>query len=376
MEDKDDEQTLFEKRKDEKSAKSSRLLGLGLMAGAGMFLTVGNCVVQYTHKKWPNRVTTFEVLLIRSLIQLFFTIIFMIYGKIHPYGSSPKNLVVLSLMGVAEVIAIVFVYFALERMPVGDATVIQFTAPVFTLAFSFVCLRKGCSVFDTICGCISFAGVVVMTRPTLIFGMHKNVGKSLPPHHHPHKAHSITSKPGDPAYLGGVGFALMAAILLSLFFILNKIAGRKLDVTLTILYPSILGVVISPMFKAGLHEAWFDKWNGEIWAYIVVVGFVSFVGLMFMAEALQLEDAGPAVLIRNLDVVYAFCLQFILMKLKPDLMTLFGAAIVIFATSLIALNRTCFSKLQICQKGQSEEYEYRPLISLEEDKATLKKESL
>ena len=236
-------------------------------------------------------------------------------------------------------------YFALERIPVGDATVIQFTAPVFTVAFSFLCLRKGCGILDTICGVISFGGVIVLARPTILFS------------HKEHNAHSVSHimhakknvvKPGDAKYLEGIGYAIIAAVCLSLFFILNKMTGKKLDVTLTIFYPSAFGVLFSPIFIAVQHKSWFD-WNMEIWGLITVVGFVSFVGLMFMAESLQLEDAGPAILIRNLDVVYAFLLQYGLLKVKPDLMSLIGGGIVLAATSLIAINRTVFARMEACQ---------------------------
>ena len=244
-----------------------------------------------------------------------------------------------------QVAAIVCVYFALERIPVGDATVIQFTSPVFTVAFSFLCLRKGCGILDTICGVISFGGVIVLARPSILFS------------HKTHEAHAVTHnmhankhvKPGDAKYLEGVGYAIIAAVCLSLFFILNKMTGKKLDVTLTIFYPSVMGVLISPIFIAATHHTWFS-WNWEIWGLIVVVGFVSFVGLMFMAESLQLEDAGPAILVRNLDVVYAFLLQYAILKIKPDMMSLVGAGIVLAATSLIAVNRTVFARMESCQR--------------------------
>ena len=80
-----------------------RILGLGLMAGAGCFLTIGNVIVQYAHKRWANSMSTFEILFIRSLIQLLFITAFMVYGKVGVYGKSLRNLIVLSVMGIAEV---------------------------------------------------------------------------------------------------------------------------------------------------------------------------------------------------------------------------------------------------------------------------------
>ena len=80
-----------------------RILGLGLMAGAGCFLTIGNVIVQYAHKKWGGNVSTFEILFIRSLIQLVFIVAFIAYGKVSLYGKTLRNLIVLNVMGIAEV---------------------------------------------------------------------------------------------------------------------------------------------------------------------------------------------------------------------------------------------------------------------------------
>lgn len=243
----------------------------------------------------------------------------------------------------------------MERIPVGDATVIQFTAPVFTVAFSFLCLRKGCGVLDTVCGIISFGGVIVLARPTIIFSHQQHSNHAIS-HiaHHGHK--KVSAKPGDAKYLEGIGYALLAAVCLSLFFILNKMTGKKLDVTLTIFYPSFFGVLLSPIFIGVQQTSWF-AWSAESWGLICIVGFVSFVGLMFMAESLQLEDAGPAILVRNLDVVYAFLLQYALLNIKPDLMSFVGAGIVLAATSLIALNRTVFATLEMCKYSKKDAVE-------------------
>ena len=237
---------------------------------------------------------------------------------------------------------------------------------MFTVAFSFLCLRKGCGVIDTVCGVISFGGVIVLARPTILFS-HKAHHKHAVSHV-PHAVNKVTAKPGDTKYLEGIGYALLGAIFLSLFFILNKMTGKKLDVTLTIFYPSIVGVIISPIFIGIKHSTWF-AWTPEAWGLVCLVGFVSFVGLMFMAVSLQLEDAGPAILVRNLDVVYAFLLQYALLKMKPDLMSFVGAGIVLAATSLIALNRTIFAKTELCRctKKIEEDEDRFPLLFSEDD---------
>lgn len=346
------------------SAKNQRTLGLMLMAAAGVFLTLGNSLVQYVYQKSHVNLSSFQVLFVRSVIQAIFTLAFMIYGKVHPYGERKKNVIALVAMGIAEVIAIVFVYLALEKMPVGDATVIQFTAPVFTVLFSFVFLRKGCGCFDAVCGLFSFVGVIFIAKPDLIIDTYHHVI-------HVHQ-HNVMQKHGNTTlskeeiqhnhdYLIGGIYALLAAMCLSLFFILNKLNGMKLDVTLTIMYPSVFGIIVAPIAMLINKEKFIiTQMEGEYWGLLIVVGFVSFIGLMFMAEALQLEDAGPAVLIRNCDVIYAYLLQYLLMHHPPTISAIIGTVIVLGFSSLMALNRVfnlqrkcCGDRFRCCESAEN-----------------------
>ena len=324
------------------NGKNQRTIGLGLMAAAGLFLTLGNVLVQFVYLEY-KALSSYEILFTRSLIQLLFCIVFMVSRKVHLFGDKKLNLLKLFFMGVVEVAAIVFFYLSLQIIPVADATVVQFTSPVFTVFFSFLLLRKGCGVIEVLCGCISFFGVVVIAKPDLVLTHFKHISTNQM------NNHNVTlSINQESHYLPGSIFALLAAMCLSLFFILNKLNGSKFDVTLTVFYPSLLGVIISPIAMLIKHDHFlFLQIHAEHWYIIVVVGFVSFIGLMLMGEALQLEDAGPAVLIRNCDVIYAYLLQYLLMNQLPSPSALLGTIIVLGASSVMIVHRV-FNLQQYC----------------------------
>lgn len=344
-------------------SKNQKVLAIVLMATAGLFLTLGNSLVQFVYMKNPGiHISSFQVLFVRSMIQLFFTVIFMIHSKVHPFGGEKKNVWSLCLMGIVEAAAIVLVYLSLEKIPVGDSTVIQFTAPVFTMIFSFCITKVCCSFIDGIFGSVSFIGVVFIAKPSLIEGNSRSIYFHQ---HHRIVSHGFnaTAMPHESAknlstdYIVGGIFALAAAICLSWFYILNKMNGKKTDVTLTILYPSIFGMLIAPfaMLFKGEHVV-LGELNSLSWGLLFIVGFVAFIGLMFMAEALQLENPGPAVLIRNMDVIYAFVFQFLFVHQPPGLSALIGTIIVITCSSVIAMNRV-FGCERKCKNKNIEEKE-------------------
>ena len=322
--------------------KNQRSTGFCLMAGAGLFLTIGNVLVQFIYQEYKT-LSLFEMLLFRSAFQLLFSIVFMIPRKVHLYGEKKMNLFKLIFMGLSEVLGVIFFYVSLQMIPVADATVVQFTSPVFTVFFSFLLLHKGCGVIEVLCGFVSFFGVLVIAKPDLIFSHFTHIISNQ-------MNNQIVSstKYQDSQYLLGCIYALLAAICLSLYFILNKLSGLKLDLTLAVFYPSLLGVVIAPIGIVIKHDqVLYHQINAEHWYIIVVVGLVDYVGLMLMSESLQLEDAGPVVLIRNCNVIYAFLLQYLLMNQLPSLTALLGTIVVICATSVLIIHRV-FNLQQYC----------------------------
>ncbi len=176
------------------------------MAAAGFYITMANCLVKFVYKSSHTTISPYVFLFYRSIVIFALNLVFMIAGRVHPLENL-KNISVLSLMGIAGTGQILFVFLSLERIPVGDATVIQFTAPVFTMSLSFVLLGVSCSLFDTVCGCISFIGVVIITKPGIFFGDMKK--KEYPSNLNPDED---SEKSDENDYLIGIGFALLASV--------------------------------------------------------------------------------------------------------------------------------------------------------------------
>lgn len=318
------------------------IIALLMMTSAGFLLTLGNSLIQFVALHSIEKVSTGQVLLIRSLIQLLFAIIFMVCWKVHPYGGKKKNLVILILMGIVETAAIIFVYISLKYIPIGDSTVIQFTAPMFTIFFSYVILKYKVTWMEVTFGLLSFLGVVIIAKPQILEGQQASIsmtqvslgflsGTNMT------LIEDRSEKMND--VLGTV-FALIGAMCLALFYVLTKVVGGKFDITLTILYPSVVSILIAPLFMAIFQIQWLfleiTLWN---WILLIYNGIICFVGLMLLAQSLNLDNPGAVTLIRNLDPIYAFIFQYLLLHQPPSLSTWVGAAIIFGCSSVIVLSR-------------------------------------
>ena len=317
-----------------------RVYGLTLMSLAGFYVVLANTLVQLIHEHSLVDISSLTILFSRSAVTVAMALVLMLVARIHPFPSHRETLA-LSALGLTGVGAILFMYQALSLIPVGDVTVIHFTAPVFTSAMGRALLQQPCSFMDAFLGFISFCGVFIMTRPTVIFGTQdiesETICESLTGCENEH--HSMDSSRGDNSYMYGVAYTLVAAFLVSVFFILNKLMSRKTDVVLTLFYTGIYGLILPSIIVAVTQKQYQvgDQW--EIWILLLLIGVLSVVHLLFVAESLQFEDAGPAALIRNADSVYAFGLQFLVLGVAPHLMTIVGALIVVVSSTTMGVSR-------------------------------------
>ena len=61
------------------------------------------------------------------------------------------------------------VFEAIGRLPIGDFSAIAFSSPVFTMILSSFVLHEKCGLYRVTVGALLIAGVVVLTRPSMIF---------------------------------------------------------------------------------------------------------------------------------------------------------------------------------------------------------------
>lgn len=318
-----------------------RLFGLILMSLGGFYMTLPNTLIQLIHIHSTVHISALTILFVRSSVTAIMASIFMSVGKINPFPST-KISAGLIILGTTCVGGILFVYLALDKIPVGDVTIILFTSPIFTATLGAIFLHQSCSIMDVLCAVCSFTGLIVMTRPTVIFGKQDEDAREL--------CECITGESDvfdttdTNQYMQGVSYALVASMLVAVYYVLTQLCGRHADVMLTIFYAGIMGVIMSAGITCLVRKQLTFGHSWEIWLLLFLVGLLSFAHLLLVAEALQFEDAGPCVLVRNADSVYAFILQYTILRVKPGMLTLLGAGIVVLSTTGLGIYRYLSAK--------------------------------
>ena len=272
------------------------------MAASALFFSVMALCVKLASR---GGVPTLEIVFARSLVMTAVT-----YGMLRRAGVSPlgANRWLLLSRGVIGVAALSLFYFAIGRLPLGDATAIFYVAPVWTALSAVFILRERTARLVVAGMAVSLVGVALTAKPTFLFG-------------------------DGLASLDGLAvLAALAASVLSgvVYTIVRKL--RETDGPLVIIfYLSWVGVV-APLPAAG---SWVLP-SGWTWAWLLGAGLATQLGQIALTKGLHLEKAGRATTVGYLQVAFAFAWGVLVFGTVPDGLSLVGAALICASVLLVA----------------------------------------
>ncbi|XP_077595435.1 solute carrier family 35 member G1 isoform X1 [Stigmatopora nigra] len=298
-------------------AKAKKCPGLGLFYAflATVFFSIISLLV-----KTIKGVHAIEISGIRCFFQMIFIVPLLTYHKTGFLGPRDKRLY-LTLRGFLGSNAMILLFYAVQQMPLADATVIIFSNPVFTSLLAWAFLKEKCTIWDCVFTVFTLTGVILIARPPFIFG--ENI-KGIEGDYTNHVKGSIA------AFAGAIGAACTMVVL-------RKI-GKSVHYLLSVWYYAVIGfaecvIMISVLGQWELPLCGRDRWM------LMLIAVLGIAGQSFLTKALQLEKAGPVALMRTVDVVLAFFFQFVFLGQTSSYWSLGGALCIVMSTSGVALRK-------------------------------------
>ena len=279
--------------------------GLFQMAAAALFFSIMSLLVKGVGQRLP----TMEVVLFRSLITLAITGAVLRARGLSPWGRNRRILLLRGLLGFA---ALSCFYYGVIHLPLADATVIQYTNPVFTALLAALFLSERLRKMEVGLILASLAGVVVMARPAFLFW----------------GAPSL-----DPL---AVSVAVAGAVFSAAAYVTVRHLGRSEDPWVVVFSFSLVSTLASiPMaVPVYIHP------RGWEWLLLLGVGVFTQLGQVFLTYGLRRERAGRAMAVGYLQIVFAAVWGFLFFLEIPDRWTVTGAGIIVACTYLISRIRT------------------------------------
>ena len=286
------------------SGKFSR--GLQYMVLSALFFSVMSVAVKMAGRQMASQ----QIVLARAAIALVLCIISIKRLGISFWGSR-ENRHLLIMRGVFGFIALSFFFYAVTVLPLADATVIQYTNPVFVALFAAIFLKERISPIQIVglVGCL--VGVACIAQPSFLFGGDE-VARL------------------DPL---AVGLALTGAILAGgSYTVVRALSGREHAMVVVFYFPLIATPLAIPTAWPVLSMP--DAWG---WACLITVGVSTQIAQVFMTKGLHLEKAGPATSVTYLQIVFAFLWGMLLFGETPTLLSGVGTLLVVGSSIVAAM---------------------------------------
>lgn len=284
--------------------------GLRYMMVGAFWFSLMSLLVKVAGQRLPSQ----QIVLVRAVITLGLSYALVRRARVPLWGRNRRLLVVRGLLGFG---ALSFFYYSLVHLPLAEATLIQYTNPVWTALLAAWLLQERMGRWEIACVAVSLAGVVLVARPGFLFG-----GSSeLSP--------------------GAVAIALAGALCSAGAYVtIRKLLGEH---PLVIVFYFPLVTVPATLPLVGTRALWPTPTE---WLVLLGVGITTQIAQVYMTRGLQAERAGRATAVGYIQILFAGAWGAIFFGEYPDAWSIAGALLV-FASTLALAGRPATVPLSV-----------------------------
>jgi drug/metabolite transporter (DMT)-like permease len=233
-----------------------------------------------------------------------------------PLKQTGGRLLLLFFSGFMGFTALLAFFYNIAHIPLGDAMTFSKTSPIFTALFAWLLLKEKLSAKGWIGIFVGFVGIILITKPTGlsfsksdILGIFSGIGAAL----------AYTSVRELRSYYDAraivLSFMLVGTIgPLILLLISEYITVDALDF--------MLGTFVMP--------------QGEVWIYIIGMGFFATFAQLFMTKAYGASQAGIVGAVSYTNILFSILIGMMLGDAFPDFLTSMGIMLIVTAGLMAA----------------------------------------
>jgi drug/metabolite transporter (DMT)-like permease len=259
-------------------------------------------------KLLDGRIPAAQIVLVRTLFAIVATYWAIRRMGVSPVGNRQGLLVVRGLLGFG---ALMCLYTALPRLPLAEATLIQYMNPILVTVLAIPLLGERATRASLGALAVAFGGLLLVAKPAFLFG----AAQAL-----------------DPV---GVGLGLAAALLSSLAYIsVRKLVETEERMVIILYFP----LVSAPAALLLTLPVYTPPTLGE-WGLLGLIAVFTQLGQIFLTRGLSNEQAGRATTVGYAQVLFAAGWGALLFGDLPDAWSLAGALLILVAVVVIARSK-------------------------------------
>jgi drug/metabolite transporter (DMT)-like permease len=281
--------------------------GIRFMAIGAFWFSVMSVLVKLVGRTVPSM----DIVLYRGLVTLGLSYLVLRRRGVRGRAIFGVQRRLLVMRGVWGSLALACFIFSLTHLPLGEATLIQYTNPVFAIILASLWYHEHIGKRELLALGASVVGVVLITRPAQLFG---GGSSGIPP--------------------AWAGIALMGAACSGAAYA----TIRRLEAEHPMVVVFYLPLVQIPMALPFVALHW--RMPGAVeWALLIGAGCATQLAQMYMTRGLQIERTARATTTGYLQIVFAATWAVLLFGERFSAWTVVGAITIVAGASMLVLVR-------------------------------------
>ena len=264
-------------------------------------------------KELTDSMSSVEVVFFRNIFGVLFILISIYKSPLKQIGG---KFWLLTFRGVAGFVALLFFFYNISQIPLGEAMTFSKTSTIFTAILAYIFLKEKLGIKGWIGVFIGFIGIIFITEFD---------GSSL-------------EKSDYLGILSGVGAALAYTSVRELRTYYDSRAIVLSFMTIGTIGPLLLMIIGSvytnPSLDFMLGTFSMPKIND--WLYIILLGIFSTYAQIYMTKAYSFAKAGIIGTISYSNIVFSIILGLILGDAFPSISIVFGILLIVLSGFLVS----------------------------------------
>ena len=279
--------------------------GTRYMLGAALGFALMGALVKLVGRRIPSQ----EIVLARAVVSVFLSYSFVRRAGVPVLGTQRGLLL---LRGTFGTCGLMMLFYAFTRLPYAEATVLQYTHPVFTTIFAAMVLGEAIGAGLMMSIGTSLVGVMLVTKPQALLGLMGSVGGEL----------------DGLAAAAALGAAVCSA---SAYVTVRHLSRTENPHVIVLYFPLVAVPATLPFVLA--NPVWPTPFE---WLCLAGIGVLTQVAQICLTQGLSLEPAGRAMSLAYGQIVFAAVLGAMFFGEIPDLWTAAGTILIVGGTLIAA----------------------------------------
>ncbi|KAI4201840.1 MAG: hypothetical protein LQ350_003040 [Teloschistes chrysophthalmus] len=292
---------------------------------------------------------TIQVMFVRMSITVVLSTLYMWWTNVRDFPFGPREVRGLLLArGFGGFFGLLGIYYSLAYLPLAEATVITFLAPVVACWACSILLHQPFTRKEQVACFVSLLGVVLIARPTSFFSVHagdtpiaSGASDAFPSTNVtvPASADGVDNVTSAQR-LTAIGVALIGVLGAACAYTTIRWIGQRAHPLISINYFAAWVTFVTTMILLFVPGMDFKLPSGlRQWTYLIFLGLCGFLLQVLLTAGLSYEKSSRATNMIYTQMLFALAFDKLVFDTTPSALSIFGSSLILGSALYIAIQQ-------------------------------------